>query len=397
MKPAFNKVIIARYIFVFVAILIAVGSLFISNILVSDLAKEEKIKMDLWTQATKAVIEAESDSKDLDLILHIISSNKSIPVILFDEKNNFYSSANIDLPHQDEQDFLKKQAERFERKHEPILVHIEDYNQLVYYDNSYLLKKLQYFPYIQLAAMAVFVFSVILFMLSARKREQDRLWVALTKETAHQLGTPLSSLMAWLEVLKIECPESSVTDDMRKDIERLYVITDRFSKIGSKPSFEYLDVVKITRNILEYLSHRLSKKIDFYYDFPDYEVKVYMSETLFSWVIENLTKNAIDAMKGEGKLFFKLFEFENTVTLDITDQGKGIPKSKFKDIFKPGFSTKTRGWGLGLSLAKRVIEEYQGGKIFVLKSEAFSETTIRMEFPKVNNHKINISGLDDDK
>lgn len=368
--------------FVVMAIVIAVGSLVVSHHLVSDLSREERNKMTIWAEATKEIIDS-TDDANLNLIVLILQSNTTIPVILYDKEANFYTSVNIDLEGKEEQTYLKEKVKSFQKKHEPILIEFENVEQYVYYDDSYTLKRLQIFPYVQLAVLTIFVLSSIMALLSTKRLEQDKLWVGLSKETAHQLGTPLSSLIAWIEYLRLKGVDESIAVDMQKDIDRLQTITDRFSKIGSKPTMQKDDLVELTQQAVSYLEKRISKKVEFSLHFPSHPIYANVSESLYAWVIENLTKNAVDAMSGVGKIDFRLEERYETIVLDISDTGKGMPKSKFRTIFNPGYTSKSRGWGLGLSLAKRIIESYHGGRIYVLKSEVNVGTTFRIELKKI--------------
>lgn len=370
-----------RYLFIIIAIFIAIGSLIFSNILVKDLSKEERTKIEIWAEATK---EAASDieSPNMNLILRIIEGNQTIPVILHDKKENIYISVNIDLPEEKQQDFLREKAIKFSRKHEPIMIEVEGFEQYVYYDDSYTLKRLQAYPYIQLGVMFIFLATSLMAVLSTKRMEQDRLWVGLTKETAHQLGTPISSLMAWAEYLRMKNVDPSIIDNMEKDIARLQTITDRFSKVGSAPALEKKNINVTIKNTVGYLEARISKKVDFNFNFPDIPLYANINEALFSWVIENLTKNAVDAMSGQGSITYHLSEKNQHIYIDFEDTGKGINKSNFKDIFSPGFTTKNRGWGLGLSLAKRIIEQYHKGKIYVKASEIHVGTIFRIELKK---------------
>ncbi|NDV69078.1 sensor histidine kinase [Dysgonomonas sp. 25] len=363
------------------AIVIAFGSLIISNMLVGDLSEEERNKMTIWAEATKDLA-SNSEGSSMELIFLILNSNKTIPVIHYDKKTDHFDSANIDLPAEGQQDFLRKEAMKFSKKHEPIIIEAEDFEQFVYYDDSYTLKRLQAFPYIQLGVMFVFVATSFLALLTTKRAEQDRLWVGLTKETAHQLGTPISSLIAWVEYLRMKEVDADITDNMEKDIDRLQIITDRFSKVGSEATLEKKDIADAIHRIVNYLSVRISKKVTFTFNFPDQPLYANINEILFSWVIENLTKNAVDAMSGQGGISYTIFEKNQIIYIDIEDSGKGIPKSKFKDIFSPGFTTKTRGWGLGLSLAKRIIEKYHKGKIYVKSSDINVGTIFRIELKR---------------
>lgn len=378
MRISENK-IFYKYLFILVAVLIAIGSVVVSNSLVKDLAKEERNKISIWAEATKEVASSDSIQSNMNLIIKILESNTTIPVILHDSKENIYTSVNINLPGEDEQVFLRKKADKFKHKNQPIIIEAEDFEQYVYYDDSYTLKRLQAYPYVQVGVLFVFVLTSILAFLSSKRLEQDRLWVGLTKETAHQLGTPISSLMAWVEYLRMKNTDTSIVDSMDKDIVRLQMITDRFSKVGSTPTLEICDVAERITATVDYLSSRISKKVTFEFDMPNESAMAKLSTTLFDWVIENLTKNAVDAMSGQGIIRYVVSSSNDKIFIDISDNGKGMAKSKFKDVFTPGFTTKSRGWGLGLSLAKRIIEQYHDGKIYVKTSEINQGTTFRIE------------------
>ena len=277
---------------------------------------------------------------------------------------------------------MNEKALSFEKRHDPILIETGDFEQYVYYDDSYTLKRLQAYPYIQLGVISVFLIISFIALITTKKMEQDRLWVGLSKETAHQLGTPISSLMAWIEYLKLKNVDASILSDMEKDIERLQTVTERFSKIGSVPALEKANIVDSLTQTVSYLEKRMSNKVSFIHNFPDRKLYSLISAPLFGWVIENLTKNAIDAMCGQGTIIYSISEKADLIIIDIQDTGKGIQKSKFKEIFTPGYTTKTRGWGLGLSLAKRIIETYHKGKIYVKSSELNVGTIIRIEISK---------------
>lgn len=373
-----NRETLSKYLFIVIAIFIAIASLIVTQYLVSSLSQEERSKMRIWAEATKEAIDAE-ESVNLNLIVLILESNTTIPTILYDKKTDSYRSVNIDHPDEGSQDFLRAEAAKFEKRHEPIGIQLEDFEQYLYYDDSHTLKQLQMFPYVQLAVITVFIIISILALLSIKKREQDRLWVGLTKETAHQLGTPISSLIAWVEYLEIKGVDPTITQEIKTDIDRLQTITDRFSKIGSKPTLNKSDINDLTLNTIYYLRNRVSKKVTFDILLPDQPIYTQLSEPLYVWVIENVIKNAVDAIQGVGHIILSLNEVNNRIVIDITDTGKGIPKSRFKTIFNPGYTSKARGWGLGLSLAKRIIESYHQGKIYVLRSELNVGTTIRIE------------------
>ncbi|MFQ9316067.1 conserved hypothetical protein [uncultured Dysgonomonas sp.] len=381
MKLFENNKILFRYLFVVIALLIVVASLIVSHFLVENLSKEERNKIEIWAEATKEMA-SNAENMNMNLVAQILKSNTTIPVILYDKKENFYTSANIDLPELDDQIFLKQRAESFKKRHEPIIIEAEGFDQYIYYDDSYTLKQLQLYPYVQLGVLFIFMITAFFALFTTMRMEQDRLWVGLSKETAHQLGTPISSLLAWLEYLKLKETDQSIVRDMEKDVDRLQMITDRFSKIGSVPALESQNMVDIIHRSIAYLEKRISKKVVFVVELSDKPLYAQVNEPLLSWVIENLTKNAVDAMGGQGQIIYRLFEKGKFVSLDIQDTGKGIPKSKFRTIFNPGYTTKSRGWGLGLSLAKRIIESYHKGRIYVKTSEIGVGTTFCIELKK---------------
>lgn len=378
MKWHYNNRDLSKYIFIAIAIVIAVGSLVVSNVLVKDLSKEERQKIELWAEATKKVSTADENT-DLDLVLQILSSNTTIPIILCTAEGAILSHANIEIPDHDEDAFLRKKIEKFKASHEPIVIEDPSFTQYVYYDDSYTLKNLQIFPYVQLGVLSIFILISFLALFSTLKAEQNKVWVGLSKETAHQLGTPISSLLAWVEYLKLKDVDLMVVGEIEKDVNRLQMITDRFSKIGSAPSPEPMIMQEVVARSVGYLEKRISKKVEFVFSFPDEPVFANVNDSLFGWVIENISKNAVDAMGGQGRITYSLSQKNNIAILDITDTGKGIPKSKFKNVFNPGYTTKSRGWGLGLSLVKRIIESYHDGRIYVHSSEQNVGTTFRIE------------------
>lgn len=381
MKLFENNKILFRYLFVVIALLIVVASLIVSHFLVENLSKEERNKIEIWAEATKEMA-SNAENMNMNLVAQILKSNTTIPVILYDKKENFYTSANIDLPELDDQIFLKQRAESFKKRHDPIIIEAEGFDQYIYYDDSYTLKQLQLYPYVQLGVLFIFMITAFFALFTTMRMEQDRLWVGLSKETAHQLGTPISSLLAWLEYLKLKETDQSIVRDMEKDVDRLQMITDRFSKIGSVPALESQNMVDIIHRSIAYLEKRISKKVVFVVELSDKPLYAQVNEPLLSWVIENLTKNAVDAMGGQGQIIYRLSDKGKFVSLDIQDTGKGIPKSKFRTIFNPGYTTKSRGWGLGLSLAKRIIESYHKGRIYVKMSEIGVGTTFCIELKK---------------
>lgn len=380
---SFDKKVLAKYIFIAVAIVIAISFLVISNQMAGDMAKDERQKMELWAYAINMA--ANNDRVgELELTLKILSSNKTIPVILCDEFDNVLMTANIDIPPEDSLEYLAGKVESFKKLNTPIVVESPNFKQYVYYGDSSTLQRLQYYPFIQIGVMTFFICVSFLALLSTKNAEQNKLWVGLSKETAHQLGTPISSMLAWVEYLKSKTEDASILNEMEKDVMRLQVVADRFSKIGSTPAPETRQVGEEMMQSVAYLEKRISKKIKFEFEIPDEPLYAKISASLFSWVIENLTKNAVDAMEGQGHILFKLSQRNGFVCIDITDTGKGLPKAMFKSIFSPGFTTKERGWGLGLSLAKRIIEDYHRGRIYVKSSEIGVGTTFRIELARVS-------------
>ncbi|SHG29391.1 sensor histidine kinase [Dysgonomonas macrotermitis] len=377
-----DKTVLAKYIFIAVAVILAVSFLVMSNRMYNDMAKEERQKIELWAKAVQLVATGE-DNTELDLTLTILSGNKTIPVVLCDEHNTVLMTANIDIPDNDSVHFLKKKIDSFRKSNSPIVIQNPNFKQIVYYGDSSVLKRLQYFPFVQIGVLTVFICVSFLALLSTKNAEQNKVWVGLSKETAHQLGTPISSMLAWVEYLKSQATDISALQEMEKDVSRLQVVADRFSKIGSKPAPENKELCKEIRTSVGYLQTRISKKVLFEFDLPEKPLHVMISTALFSWVIENLIKNAVDAMEGQGTIYITVTSKGNIAYLDITDTGKGMSKSMFKQVFSPGYTTKTRGWGLGLSLAKRIINEYHNGKIYVRNSEISVGTTFRIELPIV--------------
>lgn len=387
MRWHYNNRDLFKYIFIFVAAIIVTGSLWVSHHLVSDLSKEERQKIELWAEATRMAGMADENT-DLDLIFQIISSNTTIPVILCNAKDSVISSANIELPEEGVEAILNEKVKEFKSHHPPIILEDPNFTQYVYYDDSYTLKNLQIYPYVQIGILAIFVITSFLALLSTQKAEQNKVWVGLSKETAHQLGTPISSLLAWSEYLKLKDVDSTIVNEIEKDVNRLQMIADRFSKIGSAPNPQPVVMQDAIHQSVGYLEKRISKKVKFTFSFPDTPIFAEINDSLFSWVIENISKNAVDAMEGQGEINFALSEKGNTTILDITDTGKGISKSKFKTVFSPGYTTKKRGWGLGLSLVKRIIESYHNGKIYVQWSELNVGTTFRIELKNKKKNEL---------
>ena len=368
--------------FIFAAVLIAMASVVVSDLLIKDLAREERQKIEVWSEATR-VMTSENPSLNMNLILKIIQGNTSIPVILCSETDSVVSYNNIEIPEKNVAQFMTNKVKELRTKNPPIVIDMEDGTyQYLYYDDSIILKRLLVYPYAQLSVVFVFILIAFLALASTKKAEQNKVWVGLSKETAHQLGTPISSLIAWVEYLRTKDIDPSLLTEMDKDVKRLQTIAERFSKIGSDPDPVPTNIVESIRAALGYMETRISSKVKINTYLPERPILVLMNDSLFTWVIENLTKNAVDAMEGQGEISLKVEEREKVVLIDLADTGKGIPKSKFKTVFNPGYTTKKRGWGLGLSLVKRIIESFQGGKIFVKSSELGKGTTFRIKLKK---------------
>lgn len=379
-----------RFVLVFVAIIIAIGSLVISNYLISDLKQEEANRIRIWAAAYRTYNTADEDT-DISLVWEIIQGNNYIPIIVIDDESNILSYRNIEFSSNNEADsvkYLMNVLDNMLSKDNVVRIDMPDdlgagkYWQ-VCYDESLILKRLNIYPYIQLGVVIIFVLITIFALFATLRSEQNRVWVGLSKETAHQLGTPISSLMAWCEVLKESYPEDMLIPEMNKDVDRLQVIAERFSQIGSVPKPKPDDIVCVIERVLLYMEPRTSNKVKIVKHFPDDSIIVSVIPSLFEWVAENLYKNAVDAMNGSGTIEVTISEDSNYVFVDFCDTGKGIPKKNLTTIFLPGFTTKERGWGLGLSLAKRIIEEYHKGRIFVKSSKVGVGTTFRIELPKL--------------
>ena len=371
-----------KIILVMAAVIIAVASLLVSHFLVRDLSDEERHRMEVWAQALHALNKAD-ESTDLSLVLSVMEGNNTIPVIVMNSEGDIDDYRNID-DIDDSQDpmansqKLKNYARRMIKAGDTIRIG----QQLVCYDDSIMLKRLSAWPYVQLGIVLIFVVVAIFALLSSKRAEQNKVWVGLSKETAHQLGTPVSSLMAWVEMLKEQYPDDDLLPEMDKDVKRLQLIADRFSKIGSLPEPVDASMNDVLKHVIDYMDRRTSNQVQMIRYLPDHEVIVKMNASLFEWVVENLCKNAVDAMEGKGTITLTLMDEDHRVVIEVQDTGKGIKKKDVANVFTPGFTTKKRGWGLGLSLAKRIVEEYHKGRIFVKQSEIGKGTTFRIEMPK---------------
>ena len=361
-----------KIILVVAAVVIAVASLLVSHFLVQDLSKEERHRMEVWADALHALNEA-GETTDLTLVLSVMEGNNTIPVIVVNNEGGIDDFRNIEDTVEVEQ-----YARRMIQAGNTIRID----SQRVCSDESIMLKRLQAWPYVQLGIVLIFVVVAIFALLSSKRAEQNKVWVGLSKETAHQLGTPVSSLMAWVEMLKEQYPQDDLLPEMDKDVKRLQLIADRFSKIGSLPEPIESSMNEVLEHVVDYMDRRTSSQVQMIRQFPDHDVIVKMNASLFEWVIENLCKNAVDAMEGKGTITLTLYDDGQQVAIEVKDTGKGIKKKDLSSVFTPGFTTKKRGWGLGLSLARRIVEEYHKGRIFVKQSEVGKGTTFRIEMKK---------------
>ena len=364
------------------AIIIGISSLFVTNSLVESLSYEEKKKIEIWAYATNQMVNI-SDDGNFSLAIKVMESNENIPIILADENDSILNYRNLNPLNEITDEYLQKQLAIMKEQNEPIEIQVyEDYKQLLYYKDSILLTRLRYYPMFQLGLITLFMFIAYLAFSSARKAEQNQVWAGMAKETAHQLGTPLSSLLAWVELLKSKEETQYMVLEMEKDVARLETITDRFSKIGSQPTLEEVNIVQVVEEAIQYLKSRLPEKVSLELNYEKSTITIPVSVVLLNWVIENICKNAVDAMKGEGLIQIQIQEQQNHVSIHIIDSGQGIPVDLISSIFKPGVTSKKRGWGLGLSLSQRIIEQYHKGKIYVQSSVEGEGTTFGISLPK---------------
>lgn len=380
-----------KWLLLTAAVSISAVSLIYTSVLVSELKEDEKKKMEVWARAYEIFGTFQEGDPYLDFVSTIIENNTTVPVIAvndWDSKITLFK--NINDRKADDPEYMRQLVEAMKLENEPIQVLSgifdeetgEEYTVTLYYSSSTLLNKLQYFPLVMLAAIALFIALAYWAFSTSRESEQNQVWAGMARETAHQIGTPLSSLMGWFELLKLyDVPEDTLSE-IQKDISRLQVITDRFSKIGAKPGLDEGNIVPVVKSGFNYLKRRSSKRIDFEFVCEEKEIQVNFNEQLFSWVVENLIRNSVDAMDGSGKIAVHLFSKKNNVYMDVSDTGKGIKSSRFTAIFEPGFTTKTRGWGLGLSLVRRIVKDYHKGQVFVLRSEVNVGSTFRVILKK---------------
>lgn len=373
-----------KIVLLLVAIVIGAVSLYYTSRVVQNIEKQEQKKMLLWARATKALSSGDDLDQNQEFLLDILRENDDIPVILTDDSLQILSYLNIDPVRAAEPGYLDRVLTAMGQQHEPIMIEpLEGIRQYIFYKDSNLLYQLRYYPYFQLAVISIFLLVSYLAFSISRRYEQDFLWVGMAKETAHQLGTPISSLMAWHEYLKGTASEADqeMITEVAKDIERLLTITERFSKIGSVPVLECTELNTLVELSMGYMRNRASEKVIFELEKTEAPMEVNINAPLFDWVIENLTKNALDAMSGAGTIRVQIQQNNKNAIIDFTDSGKGISSNEFQSIFKPGITSRKRGWGLGLTLVKRIVENYHQGKIFVKWSEPGKGTTFRIQLP----------------
>ena len=375
-----------RLLFIMVAVLIAFASVVVSHLLISDLAKEEATRMEVWAEAMRS-LNAADEHTDLALVLKVINENHTIPVIVINRQGHVQTYRNVKLQGKNQADSIKDavaQAQRMRTDGHVIRIMLDNRNDYidVCYAESLLLRRLSWYPYVQLGVILLFAGLAIFALLTLKRAEQNHVWVGLSKETAHQLGTPISSLMAWMEIMKEAYPDDKLLSEMDNDVKRLQLIADRFSKIGSQPTPEQADLIAVLQRVVAYMDSRTSRTVVIMLHVSAEKVMLNLNVSLFEWVIENLCKNAVDALEGRsGRIDIYVMQKEQTVVIDLVDTGKGIRQKDMKNVFRPGFTTKQRGWGLGLSLARRIVEEYHHGKIFVKQSEVGQGTTFRIILP----------------
>lgn len=375
-----------RLLFIMVAVLIAFASVVVSHLLISDLAKEEATRMEVWAEAMRS-LNAADEHTDLALVLKVINENHTIPVIVINRQGHVQTYRNVKLQGKNQADSIKdaiSQAQRMRDDGHVIRIMLDNRNDYidVCYAESLLLRRLSWYPYVQLGVILLFAGLAVFALLTLKRAEQNHVWVGLSKETAHQLGTPISSLMAWMEMMKEAYPDDKLLSEMDNDVKRLQLIADRFSKIGSQPTPEQADLIAVLQRVVAYMDSRTSHTVVIMLHASAEKVMLNLNVSLFEWVIENLCKNAVDALEGRsGRIDIYVMQKEQTVVIDLVDTGKGIRQKDMKNVFRPGFTTKQRGWGLGLSLARRIVEEYHHGKIFVKQSEVGQGTTFRIILP----------------
>ena len=367
------------------AVTIGAFTLWYTQNLIEQLKEQEHQRMALWADAMREMTIADVQTSTSSFVSDVIINNTTIPVILVDENDTILYHRNINVSGKQADAILYQKLDKMKADSSLFVIDLgQGEQQYLYYGDSILIRQLGWFPIVQLLVVSVFIFVAYLAFSGARKAEQDQVWAGMAKETAHQLGTPTSSLLGWIDVLKLKIKEDDLIVEMSKDVLRLQTITDRFSKIGSKPEMSQVELNGVIISSIEYLKRRTSKKIEFKLELPEEFLISNLNTILFEWAIENICKNAIDASSGKGTIKISLNKWKDNSVIDIKDNGKGIAKSRFKTVFEPGYTTKSRGWGLGLSLTKRIVEQYHGGKIFVKESEMGKGTTFRIILPHIS-------------
>ena len=383
MISSFKVKRISKRLLLLSAFIIGTAILWYTNNLVDDLRREERIKVNIWANATKQTTDIDNLNEDISFVFEVINHNKTIPVILVDDNGSILYHKNFPSKKANNIDYLKSQLEIMKESHEPIVFEYADgkYNK-IYYKDSILLTRLKIFPYVILVVISLFIVTGYFAFSNSRKSEQNKVWAGMARETAHQIGTPLSSLMGWVTLLHDQGGNEEVVSEMNKDISRLQMITERFSKIGSQPELKNQDVNKIVQRSFYYMKDRSSSKINFKLEVSDHGIFSFLNTQLFGWVIENIMRNAIDALQGKGEIKVEVKDHSKNVIIDISDNGKGIKSSQLKTVFEPGYTTKLRGWGLGLSLVKRIVEDYHKGQVYILHSELGKGSTFRISLLK---------------
>lgn len=372
-----------QFLLFIAAVIIGMASLLYTNQLVRKMARQEQKKAEMLANAWTQIVNSSADDTNLDFYAGVIEGNVTIPVIVTDTVNNIVFARNLDSARLEKPRYVERKLKKMKEHAKPITITLSPTDkQYLYYSKSLLLTQLLYYPYVQLGIILLFIMIAYFAFSTSRKFEQNQVWVGLSKETAHQLGTPISSLMAWVEMMKIRNGDKEMLAELEKDVTRLEIITERFSKIGSKPVLVKESILAVIGTAVNYIKTRSSEKIRFNLKLPPSEIIVPLNSALFEWVIENLCKNAIDALQGQGEIEITVTDLTQVVYIDISDTGRGIPKSMYSTIFKPGFTTKKKGWGLGLSLVKRIVEEYHDGRVFVYQSELNKGSVFRIVLKK---------------
>ena len=383
MISSFKLKRISKQLLLLSAFIIGTTILWYTNNLVDDLRREERTKVNIWANATKQTTDIDNLNEDISFVFEVINHNKTIPVILVDDNGSILYHKNFPSKKANNIDYLKSQLEIMKESHEPIVFEYADgKHNKIYYKDSILLTRLKIFPYVILVVISLFIVTGYFAFSNSRKSEQNKVWAGMARETAHQIGTPLSSLMGWITLLQDQGVSDEVVSEMNKDIFRLQMITERFSKIGSQPELKNQDITTIVKRSFYYMKDRSSSKINFKLEISDHAIFSFLNTQLFGWVIENIMRNAIDALQGKGEIKVEVKDHSKNIIIDISDNGKGIKSTQLKTVFEPGYTTKLRGWGLGLSLVKRIVEDYHKGQVYILHSELGKGSTFRISLLK---------------